>query len=323
MTDDTTPSFIRASRGADPLGLHRQLPLDRSHPAAGRRCRASPAEAVRLGGGLPLRPVTLKVHRGRTGRGSLAGIGVVGGLLSGLFAIGGGILMVPLLVWRAGLDQRRATATSLVAIVPTAVVGSGTYLLHGAVDLPAAALIAVGAVGGALIGSHLLRRISSPALRWMFIVFIVGIAARLLFVAPQRGHEVDVSAAVAGGYVMLGLVMGVASGLFGIGGGIIAVPLMITFFGTSDLVAKGTALVVSIVTSVVGSATNARAGQVDLRAGLVLGAFAALASIPAVLLALALPPRLSAVLFSVLLVLVAGQLTARALRERRPPEAQG
>jgi uncharacterized membrane protein YfcA len=123
--------------------------------------------------------------------------------------------------------------------------------------------------------------------------------------------------------VVLGLIMGVASGLFGIGGGIIAVPLMITFLGTSDLVAKGTALVVSIVTSVVGSTAHARAGQVDVRAGLILGAFAALASIPAVLVALALPPRLSAVLFSVLLVLVAAQLAARALRERPPPRRRG
>ena len=51
--------------------------------------------------------------------------GAIGGVLSGLFAIGGAIVMVPLLVWRAGMDQRRAAATSLVAIIPTAVVGYG------------------------------------------------------------------------------------------------------------------------------------------------------------------------------------------------------
>jgi hypothetical protein len=61
---------------------------------------------------------------------NLTAIGVVGGVLSGLFAVGGGILMVPLLVWRTGMDQRRAAATSLVAIVPTALVSSTTYLLN-------------------------------------------------------------------------------------------------------------------------------------------------------------------------------------------------
>ena len=52
-------------------------------------------------------------------------------MLSGLFAIGGGILMVPLLTWRAGMDQRRAAATSLVAIIPTGIVSSITYLVNG------------------------------------------------------------------------------------------------------------------------------------------------------------------------------------------------
>jgi hypothetical protein len=248
---------------------------------------------------------------------TLAAIGFTGGVLSGLFAIGGGILMVPLLVWRAGLDQRRAAATSLVAIVPTAVVSSVTYLLHGAVDLVAGSFIAAGAISGAVIGSRLLRRISLPALRWMFIVFIVVIAARLLFVAPQRGHAVQLSLLIGIGYVALGLVMGIASGLFGIGGGIIAVPLMITFFAASDLVAKGTALVVSVLTSVVGTAGNSRAGLVDVRAGLVLGAVAAVASIPAVLLALAIPAKLSATLFAALLLLVAAQLSLKAVQARR------
>ncbi len=249
--------------------------------------------------------------------GSVAAIGFIGGVLSGLFAIGGGILMVPLLVWRAGLDQRRAAATSLVAIVPTAFVSSVTYLLNGAVDVVAGAFIAAGAVSGAVIGSRLLRRISVPALRWLFILFIVAVAARLLFVAPQRGHAVDLSVLIGGGYVALGLLMGIASGLFGIGGGIIAVPLMITFFAASDLVAKGTALLVSIVTGVVGTAANSRAGLVDVRVGLVLGAVAAIASIPAVLVALAIPARLSAITFAALLLVVAAQLSSEAVQARR------
>jgi hypothetical protein len=215
------------------------------------------------------------------------------------------------------LDQRRAAATSLVAIVPTAFVSSVTYLLNGAVDLVAGAFIAAGAVSGAVIGSRLLRRISVATLRWLFILFIVAVAARLLFVAPQRGHAVDLSVLIGGGYVALGLVMGIASGLFGIGGGIIAVPLMITFFAASDLVAKGTALLVSIVTGVVGTAANSRAGLVDVRVGLVLGAVAAIASIPAVLLALAIPARLSATTFAALLLVVAAQLSSKAVQARR------
>lgn len=244
-------------------------------------------------------------------------IGVVGGILSGLFAIGGGILMVPLLVWRAHLDQRRASATSLAAIVPAAIVGSATYLANGEVDVPAAAFIVIGAIAGAVVGSALLRRVPVVALKWMFILFIIGVAARLLFVAPQRGHDLALSPTVALGYVALGLVMGVASGLFGIGGGIIAVPLLISFFAVSDLVAKGTSLLVTIPTSLVGTVANRRAGLVDIRTALVVGIAAAIAAVPAAGLALFMSPRLSGVLFSALLIAVAMRMVVKSIPASR------
>jgi hypothetical protein len=247
----------------------------------------------------------------------LASIGLVGGLLSGLFGIGGGIVMVPMLVIFARFNQRQAAATSLAAIVPTAIIGSITYLISGEIDIAAGAFIAIGAVSGALIGSSLLRRLSLPWLRWMFIVLIVLVAARLLLVTPERGESLDLSVGVALGYIGLGLVMGIASGLFGIGGGIIAVPALVAIFGISDLIAKGTSLLVMIPTSVVGTVSHSRARAVDVRAGLVLGIAATLASVPGAILALSLPPRLSAVLFAALLLVVAAQLISAAVRAPR------
>jgi uncharacterized membrane protein YfcA len=172
-------------------------------------------------------------------------------------------------------------------------------------------------VVGAIVGSALLRRISLTWLRWMFIVFIVAIAARLFLVSPERGDPVELSPLVAAEFVVLGLAMGVLSALFGIGGGIIAVPAFIGVFAISDLVAKGTSLAVMIPTSIVGTVTNWRAGTVDVRSGLVLGIAATLASVPGAALALSLPPRLSSVLFGVLLLAVAAQLTYRAVRAQR------
>ena len=262
---------------------------------------------------LPSQPVPT-VRPDRPGWAALAVIGVVGGVLSGLFAIGGGILMVPLLVWRFGMDQRRAAATSLVAIVPTGLVSSVTYLVNGQVDVVAAVFVAAGAMTGAVLGSHLLERIPLAQLRWMFVVFILAVATRLVLVSPHRGGHVHLSGAVAVGYVALGLVMGVASGLFGIGGGIIAVPLMISLFAVSDLIAKGTSLLVSVPTSAVGTVANRRSGLVDLRAGLIVGVAAAAASVPAVGLALTMSPRLSGLLFAGLLVLVALQISMKSIR---------
>jgi uncharacterized membrane protein YfcA len=267
----------------------------------------------------PAAPAPQPGEPGRHGGGywgTLAAVGAVGGIMSGLFAIGGGIVMVPLLIWRLGLDQRQAAATALVAVIPAAAASSATYLAHGDVNIAGAALVAPGAVAGAVAGSHLLRRLPLAWLRWMFIAFIVANAVRLLAVAPERSHLAHLTPGVALGYVGLGLVVGIASGLFGIGGGIIAVPLLIAGFGVSDLIAKGTALLVSIPASVAGTVTSRRAGLVDIRAGLVLGAAAAVASVPAVYAALAIPPALSGILFAALLLAVAAQLTVKALRAR-------
>lgn len=250
---------------------------------------------------------------------TLLAVGLVGGLVSGMFGIGGGVIMVPLLVFFAKFDQRRAAATSLAAIVPTAVVGSITYLVNGQIDIIAGLFIAVGAIAGAIIGSILLRRIPLLWLRWMFIVLLVLVAARLLLVAPERGEPLDVTVGVALGYVALGLVMGIASGLFGIGGGLIAVPAMVALFGISDLIAKGTSLLVMIPTSVVGTVSNSRAGTVDVRAGLAVGIAATLASVPGAAIALALPPRLSGILFAALLLAVAAQLVVKSVRGTRRP----
>ena len=74
--------------------------------------------------------------------------GVGAGFLSGLFGVGGGLVIVPALMAVLGMDQRRASATSLAAIIVTAAVGSGTYALHGEVSWAGAALLALGALAG-------------------------------------------------------------------------------------------------------------------------------------------------------------------------------
>lgn len=248
---------------------------------------------------------------------SLLAVGILGGLLSGAFGVGGGIVMVPLLVTFAGMDQRRAAATTLVAIVPAATVGAATYLAQGETDLVAGGIVAFGAVFGAVLGTMLLRRLPLVWLRWMFIALLVGVAVRMVLIVPGRGDQVDLTWYVVVGYILLGLVMGIASGLFGIGGGVIAVPAFIAIFGISDLIAKGTSLLVIIPTGIVGTVANVRGALVDVRVGLVMGAAATAASAPGVALALILPAQLSSMLFAALLLLAAAQLSIKAIRAQR------
>jgi uncharacterized membrane protein YfcA len=246
----------------------------------------------------------------------LVAIGLAGGILSGTFGVGGGIVLVPLLVNFAGLDQRRAAATSLLAILPTSIAGSVTYLAHGQVDLLAAAVIAVGAIAGSILGGNLLKRIPLAWLRWLFIALLVVVAVRMAFIEPERSNPLEFSLPVALVYLAIGLVMGIASGLFGIGGGVIAVPSLVALLGISDLVAKGTSLLVMIPTSISGTITNSRNRLVDVRTGLIVGVAASAASVLGAFIALALPPRPSSILFAVLLLAIAVQLAIRAWRLR-------
>nr|WP_272898220.1 TSUP family transporter [Agromyces seonyuensis] len=117
--------------------------------------------------------------------------------------------------------------------------------------------------------------------------------------------------------ILFGIGIGVLSGLFGIGGGIIAVPGLINLFGVGDLLAKGTSLVIMFPTSVSGTISNWRAKLVDLRAGLVIGLVATAASFGGVAFAHWIPAWLSGWLFAALLLFAAWQMAVKAIKAQR------
>lgn len=256
----------------------------------------------------------------------LVAVGLIGGFLAGVFGIGGGVVMVPLLIWMASMDHRRASATSLIAVVPTSIASGITYFVQGQVDVVAALLVAAGGVGGSLIGTRLLRALPIGWLRWLFIAMLLLVAVRLFFPVPDRGSAIVFTPLSIAELVLLGLVMGVASGLFGIGGGVFAVPILMTVVGASDLIAKGTSLLAIIPTSIIGTVANVRARLVGLREGTIVGIAATVASLGGVAVAVVMPVRLSAILFAVLVIAVAIQLSVRAVRDRNnvsPDEGEG
>lgn len=244
-------------------------------------------------------------------------VGLLGGLMSGLFGVGGGILMVPLLILLAGMNQKQAATTSLAAIIPAALVGSATYLAKDSVDVAVAGIVAVGGIVGSYVGARLLRRIPIVWLRWLFIALLVAVAIRMVLTVPERGAGIEITPLVAAALVATGLFMGVAAGLFGIGGGVILVPILIAVFGQGDLAAKGTSLLTMLPTAIMGTVTNLRGGMVDLRAGAVVGLGATVASYGGASLAFLLSPRVSTLLFALLVVAAATQLTVRAVRLQR------
>ena len=107
-------------------------------------------------------------------------IGLVAGFFSALFGVGGGIVIVPLLLLYARLDQRSASATSLAAIGITALAGTITYALHGEVKPGAAALVGIPAAFGAVAGTWLQQHVPARALSLAFSVLLVAVAVRLV-----------------------------------------------------------------------------------------------------------------------------------------------
>ena len=113
----------------------------------------------------------------------LAGlIGLTAGVVSGLFGVGGAILIIPGLVLLLGLSQHTAQGTSLAALLlPVGFLGALEYYRRGEVNIPYAAIIAIGLFLGAFVGAKLAGTMGDLALRRAFGVFLLLVSARLLF----------------------------------------------------------------------------------------------------------------------------------------------
>lgn len=246
----------------------------------------------------------------------LAILGALTGLLSGVFGIGGGVVLVPLLVLFLKFPQRIAAGTSVAAILPAAVVGGIAYTLNGQVDWMAAVCLAVGVIGGAQLGSYLLSRTPTGFLSYLFVAFLIVVVVSLWFVVPQRDDVITMSVLNAILLVVLGFITGVLSGLLGVGGGVIVVPVLMFAFGASDLIAKGTSLIMLIPGSLSGTIGNMRRKNIDLRAALILGIAAAVFSPLGTMIAIQIEPLWSNVAFSILLLFIMSQMLFKMFRKK-------
>ena len=251
---------------------------------------------------------------------SAAAIGAAAGFLSGLFGVGGGIIIVPGLVLFGRMEQSRAHATSLAAIVPIALAAVVGYALEDSVDWAAAGLLTAGAIAGTVAGTRFLRRIPARALRVIFAVFLLGSAALLPFEATSTKPLGDLDLLAGTALVGVGLLAGGLAGLLGVGGGIVMVPALVLVLAEPQVIAKGTSLAVIVPTAAAGTISNLRAELADLRTAAVVGVAGVVAAFGASLLALELDALLSAVLFALLLVAMAVRLLLAARGKPVPGE---
>ena len=108
-------------------------------------------------------------------------IALLGGAMAGLFGVGGGIIFVPALALGLGLSQLHAEATSLLAIIPTAAMGSWRQVRYGNVDLRVAAVVGIGSVAGVQLGAIVATTLPEHLLRRLFGAFLLVTAAHLVW----------------------------------------------------------------------------------------------------------------------------------------------
>jgi uncharacterized membrane protein YfcA len=193
-------------------------------------------------------------------------VGLVVGFTAGLVGIGGGVLMVPFLYfvyegfgaafgWVVPLEMEAtvAHATSLFVIVPTAIVGVVAYARAGAVSWRAALPVAVFSVLGGIVGARAAILLPGDWLKLGFGVFLIASAVQL--VAKRTSVEerpLRLSPLLT---VPTGLVVGVFSALMGVGGGLVAIPMLIHLIGLPMQKVAATSLAVIIFAATAGTLT--------------------------------------------------------------------
>jgi hypothetical protein len=115
-------------------------------------------------------------------------LGLLTGALAGLLGIGGGIILVPAMVFLLGVDQHTAQGVSLVVIVPTAITGALTHYRRGNVLPRLAVGLGIAAVFGALLGSWASGQLDGTWLRRGFGVFVVAVAVRMILTEIRASH---------------------------------------------------------------------------------------------------------------------------------------
>lgn len=199
-----------------------------------------------------MKPLNEKYHN----RGLLA-VGFVIGFCGSALGIGGGVIAVPVLSLLFGFDFKRAVSTSLATIIPAVTVGSISYFIwdiktgQSNIILSIAAITAIGTVIGSFLGVKIAHITHDRLLKIIFAAMLIITSLKLLNILKIPTSMVETSPWPY--LILLGVFAGFASGMLGIGGGVIIVPALTLFFVDSIHQAIPTSLVVIIPTTIAGT----------------------------------------------------------------------
>lgn len=237
----------------------------------------------------------------------LIAIGAVAGVLSGMFGIGGGAIIVPALIIFMGFSQVAANGTSLAALLlPVGILACFEYYRAGKLKIAPALAVALGLASGTWFGATIALELPADILRQAYGIFLLYMAWR--YISPRKwlrelidgqaeavadDTELDArSPRVLGIAFAIGLMAGVFSGLFGIGGGVVIVPALMIFLQFDQKLATGTSLGALLgPVGLPGVLAYAEAGKLDLATALPLAVMLLLGAIVGARFALGLPTK--------------------------------
>lgn len=220
---------------------------------------------------------------------ALAGFGLIVGILTGLFGVGGGFIITPLLKVVFGIPYELAIGSSLSFIIGAGSSAMRRHMRLGNVEFRSTVILAAGSMAGAIGGAQLNELIHrglgevnyTMIINGSFVVILVLTAwmvarpqagasgAKSLLQRMAIGPRIDLPAAGLSavslpGICLVGLVIGFTSGMLGIGGGVLFVPLLIVAVGLTPHQAVGTSLGVVVFGSIAGTVRYATAGHVNM-----------------------------------------------------------
>jgi uncharacterized membrane protein YfcA len=238
-------------------------------------------------------------------------VGLVAGVLSGLFGIGGGLLIVPALTLFMAFSAKTAVATSLAALLlPVGIFAVLEYHRKGLLDLRASMLIALGLFTTTLVGAQITLALPETLFKQAYGVFVIVMGLRFLGIFARNAHPAETAAPNAEPLsvwklLALGLLAGVLSGMFGIGGGIVIVPALMAFFGVEQKRAVGTSLgALLLPVGLPGVLGYYAAGELNLGAAVPVAIGLAIGALGGARIAIGLDPKTMRRLYGIFLLLV-------------------
>lgn len=226
------------------------------------------------------------------------------GFFGGLFGIGGGIVAIPLLVLACAMDQPLAQGTALVMMAPNLLIGFWRYRQRQ--PLPLIAMLSIG-LSSTLVTwlvAGWANRLDPGLLRTLFAAFLGLLGLQMLW---RRQNAAATARALPGpaALALVGGLGGCSMGLLGIGGGLLATPLLTGWLGQRQVVAQSLSLALVAPSSLAALAAYAGAGRVDWQMGLPMALGGLFAVSPGVALAHRLPERRMRLAFALMLILTA------------------